>query len=113
MIYIIGGYMEGILLPSCSIVFSTLLCIIYFIKKRVDLVENNMYANMLVAILIDSIIVTSLHVMGLYELTPNVLKIISILNKLDFVLLIIYMSSLFMYTSIITIDSVMIACGRV
>ena len=96
--------MEGILLPCCSIFFSALLCIVYFAKRRVDLIENNMYATMLIAILIDSIIVTVLHIIGLYELTPSRLKIISILNKLDFMLLIVYISSLFMYTTIITID---------
>ena len=96
--------MEGILLPCCSIFFSALLCIVYFAKRRVDLIENNMYATMLIAILIDSIIVTVLHIIGLYELTPSRLKIISVLNKFDFMLLIVYISSLFMYTTIITID---------
>ena len=33
--------MAGILLPACSIVFSLLLLVVYYWKKRVDLIENN------------------------------------------------------------------------
>ena len=52
--------MAGILLPACAIFFSGLLCIIYFSKKRVNLLENKMYSVMIISILIDSILVTIL-----------------------------------------------------
>lgn len=96
--------MEGILLPACSIVFSLLLCVIYFIKKRINIIENRMYATMIVVVLLDSILVTVLHSLGIGGLTNEKLHIINIINKIDFVLLIIYMSCLFMYICIITIE---------
>ena len=36
--------MEAVLLPICSIFFSLLLCIAFFSKKRIKLIENNLYA---------------------------------------------------------------------
>ena len=98
--------MEGLLLPCCAVFFSSLLCLVYFLKKRINLVENNMYGTMLVTILIDSIIVTTLRIIGMHELTPKSLLLISFLNKIDFIVLLIYISSLFAYIAIITIDKV-------
>ena len=97
--------MEGLLLPVCSVFFSFLLCFVYFFKKRVNLLENKMYSAMLVCILIDSIIVSVLQCLTLGDMSSSIVEIIiSILNKIDFVLLIIYISSLFMYISTITIE---------
>ena len=45
-------------LPICAIVFSMLLIIVYYSKKRVKLLENKMYGVMLFCVLIDSILVT-------------------------------------------------------
>ena len=94
--------MQGLLLPICSIFFSILLCICFFIKKRLPLLENNMYSIMIIAVLIDSILVTILQSFSFNTITPTIDTIIQILNKFDFILLIIYMSSLFLYIAIIT-----------
>ena len=40
-------FMQGLLLPSCAIVFSTLLCILFFSKKRIDNLETKIYAVIL------------------------------------------------------------------
>ena len=98
--------MEGILLPACAIFFSALLCFAYFFKKKVKIIENDMYAIMLFAVLLDSISVTVLQIFGLGELTPIITRYIQLLNRLDFIFLIIYLSCLFMYVAIITVDSV-------
>ena len=45
-------------LPICAIFFSTLLFIVYFFKKKINLFENKMYAIMLGCVLMDSILVT-------------------------------------------------------
>lgn len=45
-------------MPICAIVFSLLLVIVYFSKKRIKLFENNMFSVMIVCILVDSILVT-------------------------------------------------------
>ena len=97
--------MEGLLLPVCSIFFSALLCFVYFFKKRVNLIENKMYSIMIICILIDSILVSILHCLPLGNLdSPMAQTIIPLFNKIDFILLSTYVSCLFMYLSIITVD---------
>ncbi len=98
--------MQGLLLPICSIIFSILLCICFFIKKRLPLLENNMYSIMIITVLIDSILVTILQSFSFNTITPTIDIIIQILNKFDFILLIIYMSSLFLYIAIITYQKI-------
>lgn len=98
--------MQGLLLPICSIIFSILLCICFFIKKRLPLLENNMYSIMIIAVLIDSILVTILQSFSFNTITPTIDTIIQILNKFDFILLIIYMSCLFLYIAIITYQKI-------
>ena len=94
--------MQEMILPICSIFFSILLCIIFFLKKRMPLLENNMYTIMIIVVLIDSILVTILQSFSLFNITPTIDIIIQILNKFNFILLVIYMSSLFLYIAIIT-----------
>lgn len=96
--------MSGILLPVCSIFFSTLLVIIFFSKKRVDLIENNVYSLMLIITLIDGIIVSFLQIAANYNLYEITSPVFSILNKIDFVLLIGFSASLFSYTTIISLS---------
>ena len=95
--------MSGILLPVCSIFFSTLLVIIFFSKKRVDLIENNVYSLMLIITLIDGIIVSFLQIAANYNLYEITSPVFSILNKIDFVLLVGFCASLFSYTAIISL----------
>ena len=96
--------MSGILLPACSIFFSALLCIIYFSKKRINLLENKMYSIMIIAILIDSILVTVLQSFvsggGVSDLE---MAFVPLLNKIDFVCLIVFCNCLFFYSFLITI----------
>ena len=98
--------MQGMILPICSIFFSILLCMIFFLKKRMPLLENNMYTIMIIVVLIDSILVTILQSFSLFNITPTIDIIIQILNKFDFILLVIYMSSLFLYIAIITYQKI-------
>ena len=97
--------MTQILLPACACVFSSLLCLIYFFKKRVNLLENKMYAIMIVCILIDSIILTTLFSFPFNGLTPLEIKLIPILNKIDFIFYLSYFTSFFLYMAIITIPN--------
>ena len=94
--------MGGILLPICSIFFSSLLCFAYFMKKRVSLVENKVYSLMLIISVIDSIIVTILQALPMNFSIENIRKIISILNKVDFSLLIIFLNGILIYILFIT-----------
>ena len=95
--------MEGILLPVCSLFFSGLMCYVYFSKERVDLLENKMYSCMIVCSFVDSLIVTILQSIAFFY-TPGYLDfIITVLNKIDFVMLILICNSIFYYIAIITL----------
>ena len=95
--------MSGILLPACSIFFSALLCIIYFSKKRINLLENKMYSIMIVSIVIDSILVTILQSFPLDGLSALEMGFVPLLNKIDFICLILFCNCLFFYTMLINI----------
>ena len=95
--------MEGILLPICSLFFSGLMCYVYFSKERVDLLENKMYSCMIICSFVDSLIVTILQSIAFFY-SPGYLDfIITILNKIDFVMLVIICNCIFYYIAIITL----------
>ena len=95
--------MEGILLPICSLFFSGLMCYVYFSKERVDLLENKMYSCMIICSFVDSLIVTILQSIAFFY-SPGYLDfIITILNKIDFVMLILICNCIFYYIAIITL----------
>lgn len=98
--------MSGILLPACSIFFSGLLCIVFFSKERVNLLENKMYSYMLICSLIDSITVTILQYFPFGGITSIENFLIPIINKIDFIALILYTSFLFFYVLYITVEFV-------
>ena len=95
--------MEGILLPICSVFFSGLMCYVYFSKERVDLLENKMYSCMIICSFVDSLIVTILQSIAFFY-SPGYLDfIITILNKIDFIMLILICNCIFYYIAIITL----------
>ena len=95
--------MAGVLLPACAIFFSGLLIFIYFSKQRVNLLENKMYAVMILSILFDSILVTILQLFPLNGVSDLELTFVPLLNKIDFIFLILFCNCLFFYTTLITI----------
>ncbi len=90
------------LLPICSVFFSSLLLIIYFLKKRVDLLENKIFSYMLIISFVDSILVSMLQTIGIRFFTAEMVEIV---NKIDFSLIIIYPALMFMYIYLITADN--------
>ena len=89
--------MAGILLPACSIFFSILLCCAYFLKKRFPLVENKIYSCMLIISVIDSIIVTTLQGITIIKQIDDYNWLIVLLNKIDFILLILFVNGILIY----------------
>ena len=94
--------MSGMLLPICAIFFSILLCTVFFWKKRINLIENKVYAVMLILGLIDSILVSVLQTFPLNGITTLENTLIIIINKIDFITLIAITNCMFFYTTIIT-----------
>ena len=95
--------MSGVLLPACAIFFSGLLCLVYFSKERINLLENKMYSLMIVSIFFDSILVTILQSFATNGITSLEYTLIPVLNKIDFIFLIIHNTCLLFYTILITI----------
>ena len=96
--------MSGVLLPVCSIFFSLLLLLAYFLKKRYPLIENKVYSVMLVASFIDSILVSVLQAICLVYPKENIHMFISVFNKIDFGTIIVFSSCIFLYIMFITRD---------
>lgn len=96
----------GLLLPVCSIFFSGLLCLVYFSKRRINILENTMYAIMLICSLFDSILVTALQILALNGVNNIEYFFVVLFNKLDFISLIIICTCIFFYIILITIPKV-------
>ena len=98
--------MAGILLPICATFFSLLLTIIYFSKKRIDLVENKIYSFMIPIVLIDSVLVSLVQGIGLNGINSISNIFISLINKIDFMLLVVYSNCILFYIILITYPKV-------
>lgn len=94
--------MAGLLLPICSVIFSSLLIIVYFNKKRIKLLENEIFSFMLIFNLIDSLLVSVLQICAVLGVAGNGSIINIFFNKIDFILLILFANCLFLYTVLIT-----------
>ena len=101
-----SGNYSGIFLPACSVFFSFLLVIVYFSKKRVNLIENRAYAAMLIFIFFDSTLALTLQLLAFNGINDTNVFLINIINKIDFICLIFYSNCLFLYTIIITLSKV-------
>ena len=91
--------MPNLYLPVTAFLLSFVLLVIYFSKKRLNLLENSIYILMIFYILMDSALVSLLFYN--YYTNYNV-SLVSLLNKLDYVFLIIWSSSLMLYIFVIT-----------
>ena len=98
--------MNELQLPICAAIFLALLCIVYFLKERLNLIENRLYSVMLVTGLIDSIIIIIERLLVLNgditTVSSGTKFILQCTNKLDFLVLIIYTTCAFLYTLLIT-----------
>ena len=94
--------MSELQLPFYAMLFSLLLCFAYFLRKRINLIENRIYSIMLICSTIDCVLVVVLRIMAMFPLTPIAIKIISLLNKIDFIQLIIIATCLFLYMLLVT-----------
>ena len=98
--------MNELQLPICAAIFLALLCIVYFSKERLNLIENRLYSVMLATGLIDSIIIIIERLLVLNgditTVSSGTKLILQCTNKLDFLVLIIYTTCAFLYTLLIT-----------
>ena len=93
--------MVGLYLPGVSVILSIILIILYFSKKRAIIVENKFYVFMLIAELIDSLCVFGLQLEFYLGKEHNFLMI-EIINKFDFLMILLWISSFFIYILIVS-----------
>lgn len=91
--------MPNLYLPVTAFLLSFILLIIYFSKKRIHLTENNIYIIMIFAILMDSALVSLLFINVYTNYNEGLVKL---LNRIDYVSLIIWASSLMLYVFVVT-----------
>ena len=97
-----SGTISGLFFPSCALLFSILLSIIYFSKKKIDLKENKLYSVMVLSILFDNLFVLILQIVA--NTGINEIEFFGVFfNKLDFICLITYAVSIFVYVLFVTV----------
>ena len=101
-----SGTLSGLFFPSCALMFSLLLLVVFVLKRKVRLNENNLYVIMLISISIDSLCVLLLQIIANMNVINDIEIFGYIFNKLDFVCLITYAISLFVYVLLITIENI-------
>ena len=98
-----SGTVSGLFFPACALFFSALLCIVYFSKERIKINENKLYSIMVFSILLDSFFALLLQIIANRGVTD--IEIFGmIFNKLDFICLISYSMSMFIYSLFITYE---------
>ena len=98
--------MSELQLPFYAMLFSLLLCFAYFLRRRINLIENRIYSIMLISSTIDCILVVVLRALSIGNITPTIIRIATFLNKLDFIQLIIISSCLFLYMLLVTFPEI-------
>ena len=97
-------------IPLVSFIFILILNIVYFTKKRIDLVENRPYKFILVCSLVVSFIDTIIHfICAIYPfnvLSTDFYSLFNFLNKILSSMFVIIFSSLFCYTLMISYNYV-------
>lgn len=90
--------MPNLYLPVSAAIISSIILIVYCSKERLKVKENSLYYIMLVSVLLDSIFVSAIFLNVYTDYKENFAVL---LNKLDFVCLIAWATSLFLYTYIV------------
>ena len=100
-----SGTVSGLFFPICSMFFCTLLLIIYFSKERINIKENYLYSLMLISSFVDSLCVVVLQIVANKGI--NHIEYLGVVfNKIDYICLITYSMSMFLYVLLITFEKV-------
>lgn len=91
--------MSNIYFPICALLVSALICVIYFLKKKVNNVETKIYGYLLTVNICESFIAVVILILAIKYGTPDIIRF---LNWIDFTLIILWVSLLFKYIHYIT-----------
>ncbi|MBQ7105066.1 MAG: response regulator [Bacilli bacterium] len=93
-------------LPLVSIIFIVMIMVVYFMKKRLNLIENQMYVVILWSSLVAAIIDTACHLLcavsSFEEITGKYYQIFNYSNKVMCALYVIIFSCILFYTMLIS-----------
>lgn len=98
--------MPNLYVPFYSLIITTLLNLVFNFKSNIGTLETKLYSKMLIVNLIDALLVSIIifwGYIGNYNIT-----IIKILNKIDFVMYLLWISYFFVYNYNIKFDNVKI-----
>ena len=87
--------MVNIYIPVCGLFLSVLIFIIFISKKNVKTIETKLFSNLIFANLLNAILTVVIIYFG-YK-TPQFNMLFIILNRIDFISYIIWVSSFFLY----------------
>ena len=97
-------------IPFVSLIFMIVLCIVYFLKPKIKLIENKYFDIILICSLVEIIIDTIIHfICALNDFSiimTNYYMLFNYLNKILSILFVIIFSSLFMYTMVISYSKI-------
>lgn len=93
--------MSNVSYTICSIIFMAIVIVVFFIKKRISNIENNIFSKMIISTLVGTILELSNYFLLIYEVDYNSL-LYSISIKLILIYYIIWMSLFLIYVFTIT-----------
>ena len=86
--------MSNIYLTSCGLVMSIIISIIFFSKERANNIETKTFGYMLILNIFECAITTTIVLVALFSKS---IKLLSLLNRIDFIVIITWCSLMLYY----------------
>ena len=87
-------------IPICGLLIALICNCVFFFKDRVKNKETEIFSRELIYSLVDSILMVIIIYLALF--TPNNIKTLEFLNKVDYAMYILFFSNLFLYVYYVT-----------
>ncbi len=87
-------------IPICGLLIAVICNFVFFLKERAKNKETEIFSRELIYSLIDSLVMVSIIILALFS--PKNIKLLEYLNKLDYMMYILFTSNLFLYVYYVT-----------
>ena len=87
-------------IPICGLFLSILCNMVFFMKERVKNKETAIFSRLIIYSLVDSILMVTIISLAIFN--KNSIKLMEILNKVDYAIYILFSSNLFLYVYYVT-----------
>ncbi len=88
-------------IPVCGLFIAILCNFVFFFKSRAKNKETAIFSRLLIYSLIDSVLMVTIIYLAIFNNNNNI-KLMELLNKLDYAMYILYSSNLFLYVYYVT-----------